>query len=888
MSRGTPSIVIFPIRVGPESRATTRRVFNNIFLDTAGTMPNAYRLQWGPQGLDNVSGNNCYYNNGNAIPAGDTDLNPATESGHVFANPNLTLSGTPTDWQGWVNYYRPTSSSTAIRDAGNSNAGAVPQPAVLYDIEGNPRPQGNGWDIGPYEYPGTAVVPVADFSASADGATGQQLWTTPPATFDFTDYSSGGPTSWSWNFGDSTTSTAQNPSHTYSSYGQYTVTLTATNSAGTSPTCTKTNYLTVKALNADFSATPTWGAAPLAVSFTDASSNSPTSWSWTFGDGGTSTAHNPSHTYSSVGNYDVSLTAANADGNDTATKAQYINVCTTVLVYPDAWSSWNTSPQGNQYLVSGGLSNLQAEDASYMVMQCDTSKSQPWYSVTYQAHTSYTPNQVAGMTYEYKAHETGNASVPFLMQPVTGAGGYDTLANGAGNVSLTSSDGWWTYGPTAGSSLVSTAGVVGLLACGCGNGLSSYTVSSDVMRFRLYIKSSSGPSAPVADFSGTPTSGVQPLAVSFSDSSTNTPTSWSWNFGDSSTSTAQNPSHTYTSAGNYTVALTAANAGGNDTETKTNCISVTNIVYLQPTGYGYGSGTSLVSGALSDTYTEDAQYLVLACNPSSHAFHSGFSFHTSYTPSQISAMQVQMKLHNSRSDTPTLTFFLLKSDHWNWTVMSSGLWTTSDSWMNYDITNVADNLDSNGDLSFQLCGCPTSGNSNNYQVSWDVARVELTLTGGGTPAPVANFSGTPTSGAYPLAVSFSDSSTNTPTSWSWSFGDGGTSTAQNPSHTYASAGNLHGGPDRHQLGRLQHLHEEQLHHGHGAGAGGELLRHPDLGPQAPGRRLHGLLHQLPHLLVVDVWRRRNQHRAEPEPHLHQRGELHRHSHGHQRGRFVES
>ncbi len=43
------------------------------------------------------------------------------------------------------------------------------------------------------------------------------------------------------------------------------------------------------------------------------------------------------------------------------------------------------------------------------------------------------------------------------------------------------------------------------------------------------------------------------------------------------------------------------------------------------------------------------------------------------------------------------------------------------------ITNVADNLDSNGDLSFQLCGCPTSGNSNNYQVSWDVARVKLTL-----------------------------------------------------------------------------------------------------------------------------------------------------------------
>ena len=77
-----------------------------------------------------------------------------------------------------------------------------------------------------------------------------------------------------------------------------------------------------------------------------------------------------------------------------------------------------------------------------------------------------------------------------------------------------------------------------------------------------------------ANFSGTPTSGTAPLAVSFTDTSSNSPSAWSWTFGDGGTSTAQNPSHTYTTPGSYAVTLTASNAGGSDPETKTNYISV--------------------------------------------------------------------------------------------------------------------------------------------------------------------------------------------------------------------------------------------------------------------------------------------------------------------------
>ncbi|MFT5464720.1 MAG: hypothetical protein ACI8QS_003625 [Planctomycetota bacterium] len=78
---------------------------------------------------------------------------------------------------------------------------------------------------------------------------------------------------------------------------------------------------------ADFTANVTSGAAPLAVSFTDLSSgNGLSSWSWTFGDGGSSTQQDPTHIYLADGTYDVSLTVVDSDGSDSATKLDYIVV----------------------------------------------------------------------------------------------------------------------------------------------------------------------------------------------------------------------------------------------------------------------------------------------------------------------------------------------------------------------------------------------------------------------------------------------------------------------------------------------------------------------------------------------------------------------------------
>ena len=145
----------------------------------------------------------------------------------------------------------------------------------------------------------------------------------------FNDTSAYSPTSWSWNFGDSGGSSLQNPTHLYTSIGVYNVSLTATNAQGSS-TATKTNYINVTALAppvASFTSNVTSGGIPLPVQFTDTTSNIPTSWLWTFGDtGATSTSQNPSHTFTTAGNWSVSLKAVNAAGNNTV--IHYINATT--------------------------------------------------------------------------------------------------------------------------------------------------------------------------------------------------------------------------------------------------------------------------------------------------------------------------------------------------------------------------------------------------------------------------------------------------------------------------------------------------------------------------------------------------------------------------------
>ena len=135
--------------------------------------------------------------------------------------------------------------------------------------------------------------------------------------------------SWTFDSGSPATSTATSPTVTYNTHGTYDATLTIVNTNGCSASATEhiTVYEAVPPV-ADFSASETYIMAENSVTFTDLSTNMPTSWSWTFEGGtpATSTEQNPTVTYSEAGEYTVTLVATNAFGSGTETKTEYISV----------------------------------------------------------------------------------------------------------------------------------------------------------------------------------------------------------------------------------------------------------------------------------------------------------------------------------------------------------------------------------------------------------------------------------------------------------------------------------------------------------------------------------------------------------------------------------
>ncbi|HEY6160048.1 MAG TPA: PKD domain-containing protein, partial [Bacteroidia bacterium] len=138
----------------------------------------------------------------------------------------------------------------------------------------------------------------------------------------FTDISSGSVNSWSWNFGNGT-STQQNPSNTFASTGMQSVTLIVSTSAGCADTITKNIF--VNPLPTAMFGYVT--ACPDSAAFTDNStiSSGSLTWGWAFGDSTFSNLQNPTHTYDSAGTYVVVLTAT-SDSGCVASYSDTVNV----------------------------------------------------------------------------------------------------------------------------------------------------------------------------------------------------------------------------------------------------------------------------------------------------------------------------------------------------------------------------------------------------------------------------------------------------------------------------------------------------------------------------------------------------------------------------------
>ncbi|HNT78511.1 MAG TPA: PKD domain-containing protein, partial [Anaerolineae bacterium] len=439
-----------------------------------------------------------------------------------------------------------------------------------------------------------------------------------PLNVTFTDTSSGGATGWQWAFGDGGTSTEQHPTHEYTTPGAYTVILTVTGPSG-SDTLTRTDYISASIPGvtpvADFTASPRAGQPPLTVVFTDTSTGIITGWQWAFGDGETSMQQHPTHEYSVVGSYAVTLTVTSPGGSDTEAKPGYIIVSESAII-----ANFSAAP-------TQGLAPL---TVTFTDASVGNITSRQWAFGDGESSTAQSPQHVYAATGSYTVTLT-----------VSGPGGSDTLtrtdyisvsapiptpvadftaAPRAGQPPLTvaftdtsSGDitGWqWVFGdggtsatqhPTHEYAAVGTYTVT-LTVSGPGG--------SDVETKANYISVSEN--AVIANFSATPTQGSAPLTVTFADASVGDITAWQWAFGDGGASTAQNPTHEYKTPGAYTVTLTVSGPGGSDTLTRTHYIHAGGAAFTL-TVHTVGNGAVLVDP--DQTYYSPGAAVTLSPQP---------------------------------------------------------------------------------------------------------------------------------------------------------------------------------------------------------------------------------------------------------------------------------
>jgi PKD repeat protein len=179
-----------------------------------------------------------------------------------------------------------------------------------------------------------------------------------------------------------------------------------------------------------------------------------------------------------------------------------------------------------------------------------------------------------------------------------------------------------------------------------------------------YITVTAPGPTPVSDFSANVTSGTAPLTVQFTDLSTNSPNAWAWDFGDNGTSGVQNPSHQYTSAGTYTVKLTASNTNGTGTTaTKTGYITVTS---LNPTTLTFNP----IADAHVNTSNVNGNYGTLttlkvregdgsSANPNYHGY---LKFSLSGVTGTVSSVKLRLYVTDPTSDLQSV--FVVTDDSW--------------------------------------------------------------------------------------------------------------------------------------------------------------------------------------------------------------------------------
>jgi PKD repeat protein len=374
------------------------------------------------------------------------------------------------------------------------------------------------------------------------------------------------------------------------------------------------------------------------VNYTDQSSFTPTSWSWSFQGGtpSTSTSQNPAVVYNTPGTYSVSLTATNANGNNTATQTNYINV-TSVYSLPLAEdfastsfppTNWTTKDVNNDGLFWTRNSSVGSQGTTTCMMfdnyNLDAAGTRdemqaPRYNMSGLTSATLTFD-VAYRQYDNQYSDTLAVLVS------TDCGITFTTVYSKGGATLASVAGTYTtalFAPASASewraetvNMNAYAGQPNVMVVFQNRGRYGQGLYID----KINLTGVTAGAPPTASFTASSNTCTN-QNISFTDGSTNTPTSWSWTFpgGNPSSSTLQNPTVSYATAGTYTVTHTATNANGTSTPvTQTFTINTTPVASASTTGNPFCSGSTITlnsSGGSAYQWTGPGTYTSAVQNP---------------------------------------------------------------------------------------------------------------------------------------------------------------------------------------------------------------------------------------------------------------------------------
>lgn len=501
------------------------------------------------------------------------------------------------------------------------------------------------------------------------------------------------------------------------------------------------------------------------VAFTDASNYAPTQWAWDFGDGGTDTVQDPTHTYTVDGSYFVTLIATNAYGSDTVTAGPIVVSASAPLPAPSC------TPQTQGSVPGFGIT-----------------------SITVNGHTE-TSGDAAAEGYVDRTCVRDTVEVGSLM----------ALAMTTATATTHNVKAWCDWDNngvfSAGEEVLSATSVNSANATVL---VPAFAVLNTPLRLRVIadydfspIPTACGdpqygqaedqtlvvvlnPDPPVAVFSASPVFSCNGT-VTFTDASLNTPTSWAWDFGDGGTSNDQSPVHTYLASGTYDVQLIATNANGADTLLQAALVTVDLNGQLVPAtctpqtqSYccGYGITAVTFAGITSTSADGVEGYVDRSCgNTASVEEGSVYPISVGTGGTLPHDVYVWMDLDNSGDFASNeLVWFALNATNPAGNVLIPA-GTVFNAPVRMRIT-----ADVIGEVAGP-CDQPLLGQTEDFSL----------LVSENNDPPTAAFNATPDQTCDGI-VQFNDLSTDLPTSWQWDFGDGGTSTDENPLHTYTTPG----------------------------------------------------------------------------------------------------